>query len=247
MTTYCKLALCPLFSISSSVTYAQTITSSNILSEGLLVIQNPNPLVLAVSGSEGFIDSGSSNVLLSRHMVEFDVSGLPDGGTTLDFSGASFSSTNDGSLASAMVQIFGYVANGQATAVNQDGSFDTSEFFGGTSLATITVDPSGSQEFSIPVSDFINGLRAANEQFAGFRFQLLTADRTGWVGSPLLTTTIFLALGDTSGDGVVNFLDISPFISALSTGDYLDEADVNQDGVVNFLDIGPFIAILSGQ
>ena len=47
-------------------------------------------------------------------------------------------------------------------------------------------------------------------------------------------------------DGVVNFLDISPFIAVLSSGTFLDQADCNQDGDVDFLDISPFIAILSG-
>ena len=54
-------------------------------------------------------------------------------------------------------------------------------------------------------------------------------------------------LGDCNFDGIVNFLDISPFIGILSAGSFLEEADVNQDGVVNFLDISPFIGILSGN
>ena len=53
-------------------------------------------------------------------------------------------------------------------------------------------------------------------------------------------------LGDVNLDGVVNFLDISPFIAFLSTSDFQAEADVNESGAVNFLDISTFIAILSG-
>ena len=52
-------------------------------------------------------------------------------------------------------------------------------------------------------------------------------------------------LADINRDGIVNFLDISPFISRLSNGVFQLEADVNQDGEVNFLDISPFIAILA--
>ena len=52
-------------------------------------------------------------------------------------------------------------------------------------------------------------------------------------------------LGDVNLDQAINFLDISPFISVLSTGEYLAEADVNQSGEVNFLDISGFIAILA--
>lgn len=54
-------------------------------------------------------------------------------------------------------------------------------------------------------------------------------------------------LGDVNLDGLVNFLDISPFISVLSTGGFQAEADIDLSGDVNFLDITPFIAILSGQ
>ena len=52
-------------------------------------------------------------------------------------------------------------------------------------------------------------------------------------------------LGDVNLDGVVNFLDIAPFISVLSLGGDQTEADINEDGSVTFLDISPFIAILS--
>ena len=52
-------------------------------------------------------------------------------------------------------------------------------------------------------------------------------------------------LGDVNLDGVVNFLDISPFIGVLSNQGTQAEADLNQDGAVNFLDISPFILALS--
>ena len=50
-------------------------------------------------------------------------------------------------------------------------------------------------------------------------------------------------------NGVVNFLDISPFISVLAGGGSEAEeaaADCNNDGVVSFLDIAPFITALAG-
>lgn len=56
-----------------------------------------------------------------------------------------------------------------------------------------------------------------------------------------------LLLGDVNRDGQVNFLDISPFISALSSGEVLDEADIDENGVVNFLDIAPFINLLASS
>lgn len=62
----------------------------------------------------------------------------------------------------------------------------------------------------------------------------------------LQVTDDFL-LGDVNLDGVVDFLDIAPFINVLSQAIVQDEADTTQDGVVNFLDIFPFITILSTQ
>ena len=53
-------------------------------------------------------------------------------------------------------------------------------------------------------------------------------------------------LGDVNQDGVVNLLDVDPFIALLTNGTFQAEADCNQDGVVNLLDVDPFIAILAG-
>lgn len=61
------------------------------------------------------------------------------------------------------------------------------------------------------------------------------------------TVTAAPLLGDCNLDGVVNFLDIAPFINFLMSGTYSEQADCNQDGVVNFIDIGPFIIILSSS
>ena len=53
--------------------------------------------------------------------------------------------------------------------------------------------------------------------------------------------------GDVNLDGDVDFLDISPFIALLSTGDYQIEGDINLSGEINFLDIALFIDLLSNQ
>ena len=52
-------------------------------------------------------------------------------------------------------------------------------------------------------------------------------------------------LGDANQDGVVDFLDITPFINLLTSGTYLAQADTNEDGVVNFADISSFIFFLA--
>ena len=56
-----------------------------------------------------------------------------------------------------------------------------------------------------------------------------------------------ILLGDVNCDGVVNLLDVSPFVSLLANGEYQDKADINQDGGVNLLDVSPFVFLLSGQ
>jgi hypothetical protein len=52
--------------------------------------------------------------------------------------------------------------------------------------------------------------------------------------------------GDVNGDGLVNLLDVQPFVAAVASGTFIPEADCNCDGVVNLLDVAPFVAILSG-
>ena len=52
--------------------------------------------------------------------------------------------------------------------------------------------------------------------------------------------------GDINCDGLVNLLDVAPFIDLLSDDGYSIKADINLDGVVNLLDIGPFVTLLSG-
>ena len=52
-------------------------------------------------------------------------------------------------------------------------------------------------------------------------------------------------LGDVNLDGTVDFLDISPFIALLASGQFQLEADIDASGAVDFLDISPFIGILS--
>jgi len=63
--------------------------------------------------------------------------------------------------------------------------------------------------------------------------------------SPVADLPLEFEIGDVDRNGIINILDISPFINVLSTGGFQFEADTNQDGIVNILDIGPFIALLN--
>ena len=57
--------------------------------------------------------------------------------------------------------------------------------------------------------------------------------------------TTGVLLGDANCDGTVNFLDITPFIALITSGDPKPEADIDGNGIIDFLDITPFIAILT--
>jgi T5SS/PEP-CTERM-associated repeat protein len=51
-------------------------------------------------------------------------------------------------------------------------------------------------------------------------------------------------IGDVNCDGVVDLLDVDPFINVLTFGPYQIKADINQDSEVNLLDVGPFVDLL---
>ena len=53
-------------------------------------------------------------------------------------------------------------------------------------------------------------------------------------------------LGDVNLDGVVNGLDVDPFVDVLLNGPFQAEADMNEDGEVNGLDVDPFVAAIVG-
>jgi len=54
-------------------------------------------------------------------------------------------------------------------------------------------------------------------------------------------------LGDINMDGVVDLLDVAPFVDLIISGKFLDKADINMDGVVGLLDVAPFVDLLTGQ
>lgn len=85
----------------------------------------------------------------------------------------------------------------------------------------------------------VNGVDATNEDFDRVLFGVNFIHTLEAVSPPLL--------GDVNRDGVVNFLDIAPFINLLANPNvFQEEGDLNEDGEINFLDISPFIQVLAG-
>ena len=52
--------------------------------------------------------------------------------------------------------------------------------------------------------------------------------------------------GDINLDGIVNLLDVAPFVNLITTGTFQAEGDTNGDGVVDLLDVAGFVAKLTG-
>ena len=53
--------------------------------------------------------------------------------------------------------------------------------------------------------------------------------------------------GDVNCDGVVDLLDVAPFVEILTSGLGFDpKADINGDGTVDLLDVAPFVELLTG-
>jgi hypothetical protein len=75
-------------------------------------------------------------------------------------------------------------------------------------------------------------------------------DGANTIGDPTTWHTITLTggslLGDVNLDGLVNGLDVDPFVDVLLSGPYQAEADMNNDQVVNGLDVDPFVAAVVG-
>ena len=107
-------------------------------------------------------------------------------------------------------------------------------------LFTVTLpDGSGTEDRTISFIEFSqNGMNDTGTLVFSLNFTDGTQGIFTAANSPVL-------LGDVNQDNVVNFLDISPFITVLSNGEFQAEADINEDGVVNFLDIAPFINLLA--
>lgn len=89
-------------------------------------------------------------------------------------------------------------------------------------------------------SDVITSVTINNQvgSVGGFVFDFVDNVSFGFVESVLL--------GDANCDGVVDLLDVQPFVDLISNGGFKTNADINGDGQVDLLDVGPFVDILAG-
>ena len=222
---------------------------------------------MAGSGSEVNISGGTVGVsfqALAGSLVTISGGTVNDSleigaGSEVNISGGNISDT----VASGSVNISGgtidsllqvnsgsqvTISGGSIDAISASGGSQVNligrEFFvDGQALDTLVLG----EALTVTVRDgSITGLLADGQPFS---FPLNTGFSVDGNFSSNATLTVTLdasvLLGDVNRDGLVNFLDIAPFIGILSAGGVQAEADINQDGVVNFLDIAPFIGVLT--
>lgn len=53
-------------------------------------------------------------------------------------------------------------------------------------------------------------------------------------------------VGDVNCDGVIDLLDVQPFVDQITSGIFDAKADIDGNGSVDLLDVGPFVALLGG-
>ena len=71
-----------------------------------------------------------------------------------------------------------------------------------------------------------------------------TQESFGW--DTIINSFVVAPLGDVNCDGVVDLLDVQPFVDLLASGGFSDKADMNGDGTVNLLDVDLFVDALLG-
>ena len=92
------------------------------------------------------------------------------------------------------------------------------------------------------------GLNGRLDDLAYYSGKLATEDIDGLFAGTLSPTDFAknVLLGDVNCDGVVDLLDVQPFVALITGGGFSVKADINMDGVVDLLDVAPFVDLLTG-
>ena len=117
------------------------------------------------------------------------------------------------------------------------------------------VPSAGTHVFDLVITDSITALD--DSTMAADDFQVIglnpgfTVDSFGVIEDEVDVVRLQISgtpvlFGDVNLDGLINLLDVGPFVSLINTGQFQIEGDLNQDGVVNVGDVAPFVVILSG-
>ena len=110
-----------------------------------------------------------------------------------------------------------------------DGTFATEQYFSaGRGTSFVTVGDFNGDGFSDLATT------GSNYGFANEIFVLLNQRSND------------ILIGDVNLDGVVNLVDVAPFVDLVLEGEFQAEADTNGDGVVDLSDVQPFVDLLTG-
>ena len=238
-------------------------TSSSAQAEPQISLYDPNGNLVAVDGStnashsQAFIQAATSQAgrytavvsdFSKNDDMEFRmrVLTLPDSPALIDgrdvailkgqeemasFQSGSFSIFQFRVDAAGTVELifddFDRTFNLQSYVVTPDGN-----------LVDAEIDTASYVEFNATQTGTYTGVVRALEDLGGTN-KLISIRARG------ISDSLAVLLGDCDQNGVVDFSDIAPFITTLSTGVYLAEADVDENEIVDFDDISPFIVILA--
>ena len=109
----------------------------------------------------------------------------------------------------------------------------------GDEFRVINVAVAATGFFSVPQGGYVGSIGATD----------VFIDYFGGDGNDVFLSTIPdpFVVGDVNFDGVVDLLDVQPFIELISTGSYVREGDTRRDGAIDLLDVEPFVDLLSGS
>ena len=117
---------------------------------------------------------------------------------------------------------------------------NAADFQNGQEIVLIETD----EDFA---NEFINHPEGDTVQVGDFTFTTTYSGGDGNDLALIVSGGSDVLLGDVNQDGIVDLLDVGPFVEVLSGGGVFQaEADCNEDGVVDLLDVGPFVSILAG-
>ena len=223
---------------SSLVMRGQTTVATGALFTG-------NGEMINGSGGEMILQNGSSlnqSGLINRSHLEV---GNPTGIASV----ASFESTPD---ANWQVEIGGFIAGDEFDVLLVsdgdtilDGTLSVKLIDAGNGLFSPRVD----DEFTILssvgsiVGQFDNNPISISDG-NGYQWEVLYNPNDITLRLDSIDTGFLL--GDINQDGIVDLLDVAPFVDVLTSGVYEIRADINCDSTVDLLDVSLFVDLLTG-
>lgn len=196
------------------------VESANGINDGFIKVQQSSPSRI---GYLKFNVDGIGSATVEDALLRFTVVQDPGNGTLNLFSSAD-SNWNENSLNAGNAPAIGSLVssiNG-TYSLGQTIEFDVSDAIFGDGVYTLVLRHGGGNDVWFSSSE---GASTPELEIA-FRD---------------------VVLGDVNCDGVVDLLDVQPFVNLLTNGDFSNKADFDQDGEVTLLDVSLFVEALTMQ